>query len=96
MSTCRRKSFRPTNGRPGQTGATAAPAAPKTRRQTDVFGLLALGLTNKEIGRRLAVSEGTAKLHVAALLKKFGVNNRTQVAIKAARLIATSPDLPLE
>ena len=63
-----------------------------TRRQTDVFGLLALGLSNKEIGRRLAVSEGTVKLHVAALLKKLGVNNRTQVAIKAARLIPDFPD----
>ena len=63
-----------------------------TRRQTDVFGLLALGLSNKEIGRRLAVSEGTVKLHVAALLKKLGVNNRTQVAIKTARLIPDFPD----
>lgn len=58
-----------------------------TRRQTDVFGLLALGLSNKEIGCRLALSEGTVKLHVGALLKKLGVNNRTQAAVKASRLI---------
>ncbi len=63
-----------------------------TRRQTDVFELLALGLSNKEIGRQLAVSEGTVKLHVGALLKKFGLNNRTQAAVKAARLIAASGD----
>ena len=63
-----------------------------TRRQTDVFGLLALGLSNKEIGRQLAVSEGTIKLHVGALLKKIGVSNRTQAAVKAARLIAASGD----
>ena len=49
-------------------------------------------MSNKEIGRQLAVSEGTVKLHVGALLKKFGVNNRTQVAVKAVRLIAASGD----
>ena len=57
-----------------------------------MFSLLALGLSNKEIGHQLAVSEGTVKLHVGALLKKFGVNNRTQAAVKAARLIAASGD----
>ena len=55
----------------GGNGGGEDPPPDLTRRQTDVFGLLALGLSNKEIGRQLAVSEGTIKLHVAALLKKF-------------------------
>jgi DNA-binding NarL/FixJ family response regulator len=75
-------------------GGGEDPPPKLTRRQTDVFGLLALGLSNREIGRRLALSEGTVKLHVAALLKKLGVNNRTQAAVKAARLIATPGDAP--
>ncbi len=71
-----------------------SPPPELTRRQTDVLGLLAEGLSNKEIGRRLAVSEGTVKLHVTALLKKFKANNRTQVAIKAAHLGATTGQIP--
>jgi len=76
----------------GSNGGAGVPPPKLTRRQTDVFSLLALGLSNKEIGHQLAVSEGTVKLHVGALLKKFGVNNRTQAAVKAARLIAASGD----
>ena len=65
-----------------------------TRRQTDVLGLLTEGLSNKEIGLRLALSEGTVKLHVTALLKKFQVNNRTQVVIKAIRLSVAPGQMP--
>jgi len=65
-----------------------------TRRQTDVLGLLAGGLSNKEIGRRLALSEGTVKLQVTALFRKFQVNNRTQVVIKATRLGVTPGQMP--
>ena len=70
-------------------GAGECPLPELTRRQTDVLGLLAEGLSNKEIGRRLALSEGTVKLHVTAVLRKFQVNNRTRAAIKAARLGVT-------
>ena len=61
-----------------------------TLRQTDVLRLLAEGLSNKGIGRRLTLSEGTVKLHVTALLRNFQVTNRTQAAIKAARLGITT------
>ncbi|MDP6787596.1 MAG: response regulator transcription factor [Rhodospirillales bacterium] len=70
-------------------GASSPPEL--TRRQTDVVKLLAEGLSNKEIGQRLSLSEGTIKLHITALLKKFQANNRTQVVIKAIRLGVT-PD----
>jgi DNA-binding NarL/FixJ family response regulator len=65
-----------------------------TRRQTDVLGLLAEGPSNKDIGRRLALSVGTVKLHVAALFRKFQANNRAQVAIKAARMGITPSQTP--
>ncbi len=51
-----------------------------TPRQKQVLELLADGLSNKEIGRLLALAEGTVKAHVAALLKVIGVKNRTQAA----------------
>lgn len=51
-----------------------------TPRQQQVLELVADGLSNKEIGRLLALAEGTVKAHVAALLKSIGVKNRTQAA----------------
>ncbi|MCG8673662.1 MAG: response regulator transcription factor [Pseudomonadales bacterium] len=51
-----------------------------TPRQKQVLELLSDGLSNKEIGRLLALAEGTVKAHVAALLKVIGVKNRTQAA----------------
>jgi len=55
-----------------------------TERQIDVLRLLGRGLSNKEIGRELLVSERTVKAHVTAIFKSLGVANRTQ-AIEAAR-----------
>jgi DNA-binding NarL/FixJ family response regulator len=55
-----------------------------TGRQGDVLRLLARGLSNKEIGRELLVSERTVKAHVTAVFKSLGVVNRAQ-AVEAAR-----------
>ena len=55
-----------------------------TGRQADVLRLLARGLSNKEIGRELLVSERTVKAHVTAVFKSLGVANRAQ-AVEAAR-----------
>ena len=70
------------------------PEAPPnlTDRETDVLRLVAAGLANKEIARRLAVGEETVKSHVSAILAKLGVQSRTQAALHAARLGIT----PLE
>ena len=51
-----------------------------TRRERDVVGLLARGLTNREIASTLVVTEGTAENYVQRVLGKLGFNNRTQVA----------------
>jgi len=48
--------------------------------------LLAEGFANKELGRRLFVSEKTVKTHVSSILQKLGVQDRTQAALTAVRL----------
>ncbi|MFZ6756021.1 response regulator [Undibacterium sp. Ji50W] len=55
-----------------------------TARQLEVLLLLRDGLVNKEIGRRLGLSDKTVKAHVASLFKELRVNNRVQ-AVSAAR-----------
>ena len=55
-------------------------------RQREVLALLVKGLPNKLIARRLNIAESTVKLHVAALLRVLGVNNRTHAVIEASRL----------
>ena len=54
-----------------------------TPRERDVLRLLADGRSNKEIGRALGVSAGTAKNHVSNLLLKLGVEDRVQAAVRA-------------
>jgi DNA-binding CsgD family transcriptional regulator len=54
--------------------------SPLTRREEQVLGLLARGLSNAQIGDRLFITEGTAKTHVKNVLRKLGVSNRTEAA----------------
>ncbi len=49
-----------------------------TGREIEILQALALGLTNKEIARRFAISEHTVKYHLASIFSKLGVNNRTE------------------
>jgi DNA-binding NarL/FixJ family response regulator len=57
-----------------------------TPREHQVLRLVAEGLTNKEIGARLAISEDTVKKHVQNLIWKLRAADRTQAAIMAYRL----------
>jgi DNA-binding NarL/FixJ family response regulator len=52
-----------------------------TDRERQVLGLVVEGLTNAEIGRRLFITPGTAKVHVARLLSKLGARDRVQLVI---------------
>lgn len=57
-----------------------------TPRQRDVLAMLRQGKSNKEIARDLDLAEITVKLHVTAILRALGVENRTQAAIMAAKI----------
>lgn len=57
-----------------------------TPRQRDVLAMLRQGKSNKEIARDLNLAEITVKLHVTAILRSLGVDNRTQAAILAAKM----------
>jgi DNA-binding NarL/FixJ family response regulator len=56
-----------------------------TQRETEVLRLIADGLSNKEIGARLRVTEQTAEFHVRNILSKLGVNDRTKAATTGIR-----------
>jgi two-component system nitrate/nitrite response regulator NarL len=51
-----------------------------TQREREVMLLVADGLSNKEVGRRLNVSEGTVKAHLHSIYEKVAVHNRTALA----------------
>jgi len=57
-----------------------------TRREREVLDLVSQGLTNKEIGRTLYITEGTVKVHVRKICTKLGVRSRTEAAMRAAEL----------
>ena len=57
-----------------------------TDRQLEVLSLLSEGQQNKQIGRNLGISEGTVKIHLAAIFRALKVRNRTE-AVVAARAV---------
>jgi DNA-binding NarL/FixJ family response regulator len=66
--------------------ATRVPVTePLTARELQVLQLVAQGLPNKGIARRLGISENTAKFHVASVCGKLGASSRTEAVTIAAR-----------
>jgi len=57
-----------------------------TRREQQTLGLLAEGLTTRQVGSRLGISERTVESHVRSLYKKLAVSNRVQLITRAAQL----------
>ena len=51
-----------------------------------MLGLIGKGLTNREIGRQLFISPGTAGVHVSSILRKLGVTSRVHAAVIASEL----------
>jgi len=65
---------------------TPRPRLPQlSTREEEVLKLLATGETNRQIARRLFVSDETIKSHVAAILRKLEVSDRTSAAVIAVR-----------
>ena len=60
-----------------------------TPRQRDVLRGLSRGLPNKLIARELGLSEGTVKIHIAAVLRVLQARNRTEAVVLARRYGAT-------
>lgn len=58
---------------------------PLTKREIEVLSLVANGLTNEQIGRRLVVSRGTVKAHVEHIISKLGAIDRTHAAVRAVQ-----------
>jgi DNA-binding NarL/FixJ family response regulator len=56
-----------------------------TKREREILGLVAEGMSNREIAEKLVLSPETVKSHVAAILEKLNVSDRTQAAIYAVR-----------
>jgi DNA-binding NarL/FixJ family response regulator len=63
---------------------TGAPAL--TARQHDVLQLLLRGEPNKLIARELGLTEGTVKIHIAAILRALHARNRTEAVVRARAL----------
>ena len=83
---------------PGADAARApgAPAASQTlehlrnvltERQVEVLQLLSQGKPNKLIGRSLGISEGTVKIHLAAIFRALNVRNRVEAVVASRRMV---------
>lgn len=63
-----------TRGKRGEQGITL------TVRERQIAGLVSTGLSNREVGERLRISEGTIKVHLNHIFKKLSIRNRTALA----------------
>jgi len=65
----------------------AASDPPLTRRERELVELVRQGLRNRDIAAELGVTEGTVKVYLHAIFDKFQVDNRTELAMRAAEII---------
>ncbi|WP_406335081.1 response regulator [Streptomyces sp. NBC_00203] len=71
---------------PTEAPALAPELASLSPRERDILALIGDGLTNREIGKKLYLSEKTVKNHISRLLAKLGVQRRVQAAVLASHL----------
>jgi DNA-binding NarL/FixJ family response regulator len=72
-------------GRGGGRAPGDAGMAALSRREREIAELVAEGLTNREIGSRLFLSEKTVETHLSRVFQKLGVRSRAQVAAAVVR-----------
>ncbi|RPE44220.1 LuxR family two component transcriptional regulator [Streptomyces sp. Ag109_O5-1] len=76
---------------PAEASAVAPELASLSPRERDILALIGDGLTNREIGKKLYLSEKTVKNHISRLLAKLGVQRRVQAAVLASHLDQPDP-----
>jgi DNA-binding NarL/FixJ family response regulator len=68
-----------------------------TLREREIANLVCDGLSNKEIARKLTISEGTVKVHLHRIYEKLVIRNRTMLAVmESARLDAMMANATVE
>ena len=72
-------------GKPGVQRGAAEPRDELTQRELEILELLAKGMSNKEIGEKLFLSEKTVKHYVTNILQKLQVHNRVEAALLAQK-----------
>ena len=71
--------------------------SPLTEREVEILQMLAQGVENKEIARRLVVREATVRTHVSNILGKLQLANRVQATLYALRTgLASLEEEPAE
>ncbi|NPA05994.1 MAG: response regulator transcription factor [Chloroflexi bacterium] len=68
-----------------QSGTQHTPFEGLSPREMEVLALVAQGLSNREIGRRLRLSEGTVRNYVSAIIEKLNLRNRVELATYAVK-----------
>ncbi|MGV8908100.1 MAG: helix-turn-helix domain-containing protein [Propionicimonas sp.] len=66
----------------------ASPADGLSVRETQVLRLVSAGLANKQVGRKLGISERTVKAHLGRVFRQLGVGARTSAALWAREHLA--------
>jgi len=82
------------SGRSNGTDANELLADPLSDREIEVLELMTRGLSNRDIGRELWISEPTVKTHVSHILRKLGQNDRTQAVVTALRMGIVGLEVP--
>ncbi|EFL35757.1 luxR family two-component system response regulator [Streptomyces viridochromogenes DSM 40736] len=76
---------------PAEEPGLAPELASLSPREREILALIGDGLTNREIGKKLYLSEKTVKNHISRLLAKLGVQRRVQAAVLASQLERPGP-----
>jgi NarL family two-component system response regulator LiaR len=79
-----------------QAGPSSSPTAdPLTDREQEILALMAAGLSNADMARRLSLSLSTVKFHVSNVIAKLEVNSRTEAVAVATQRNLIPPPTPL-